>query len=601
MCTEGRAVRVGVPSVTRASELKCEACIWSPLLVDIPLVPSVLTTRRRTNQLLSLITAFALPTSLVLAQSTVRTAADLILTGGRIFTADSTHPWATAIAIRGDRILAVGTDAEVERLRSPRTRHIALGGKVVVPGFNDAHAHLGGGIKAINFATGDSPTPDPTLSVVLDSIAAVARRTPTGTWITTSVAETVLGDPMARRATLDRVAPRHNVYLLGWSGHGGVLNSGAIRASQIDTLHDPVGGWFERTASGVITGRIDEYLHYALLQQLTIANGVPSTVAAFAAQNGESAAFGITSVQDMTTGFTPSMLAAVSRAGVLKVRHRVIPFEMTRVGGRATTWNAVRRVDARTTVSGAKWVLDGTPIERLALMRAPYADRAGWYGRGNFSLDSITALLRDALRRKQQPMLHAVGDSTIALVFSAMRAVAPDSVWRAIRPRIEHGDQLMEDQFADARKLGIVVVQNPTHLTLALLRDRWGPDRAARSDVLRGMVAAGIPLAIGSDGPANTGLNVMLASINPANPSHALTREQAVTAYTLMSAYAEHAEREKGSLVAGKLADLAVLSQDIFSVPLPALPGTTSLLTMVGGRLTLDRMSSVPRGSTNTR
>ena len=347
----------------------------------------------------------------------------------------------------------------------------------------------------------------------------------------------------------------------------------------------------------MITGRIDEYLHFALLQRLTIANGVPATVAAFAAQNGESAAFGITSVQDMSTGFTPPMLAAVSRAGVLKIRHHVIPFEMTRVGGRAATWNGVRTTDALTHVSGAKWVLDGTPIERLALMRAPYADRAGWHGRGNFSLDSIKALLRDALRLRQQPILHAVGDSTIALVFTAMRAVAPDSVWRAIRPRLEHGDQLMEDQFDDARKLGIVVVQNPTHLALSLLRDRWGPERASRSEALRGIVAAGIPLAIGSDGPASTGLNVMLASINPANPAHAITREQAVIAYTLMSAYAEHAEREKGSLVAGKLADLAVLSQDIFSVPPPAMPGTTSLLTIVGGRIARDALSATAPGS----
>ena len=543
----------------------------------------------------ALITACALPAGRALAQAaTSRPGADMILTGGRVFTADSAHPWATAIAIRGDRILAVGSDAEIDRLRSTRTRHIALDGKVVVPGFNDAHTHLGGGIRAITFNTGDSPTPDPLLGVVLDSVAAIAARSPAGTWITTSVAETVLGDPMARRAALDRAAPRHNVYLLGWSGHGAILNSAAIRASQVDTLHDPVGGWFERTADGVITGRIDEYLHYAVLQRLTIAHGIAVTVRAFAAQDGESAAFGITSVQDMTTGFTPSMLAAVSRAGVVRVRHRVIPFEMTRVGGRAATWNAVRTTDALTRVSGVKWVLDGTPVERLALMRAPYADRAGWYGRGNFSLDSIKTLLRDALRRKQQPILHAVGDSTIALVFTAMRAVAPDSVWRAVRPRIEHGDQLMEDQFDDARKLGIVVVQNPTHLALSLFRDRWGADRASRSEALRGIVAAGIPLAIGSDGPANTGLNVMLASINPANPSHALTREQAVVAYTLMSAYAEHAEREKGSLVAGKLADLAVLSQDIFSVPPAALPGTTSVLTLVGGRVTLDRIGAAP-------
>ncbi len=549
----------------------------------------------RATRVGAVMVACVLSATAVCAQAVAaRAGADMILSGGRIFTADSTHPWATAIAIRGDRILAVGSDAEVERLRTARTRHIALNGKLVVPGFNDAHTHLGAGIKAVNFGTGESPTPDPTLGVVLDSIAAVVSRTPAGTWITTQVAETILGDSLARRVALDRVAPRHNVYLQGWSGHGAVLNSAAITAAQLDTLHDPVGGWFERSSSGRVTGRIDEYLHFALLQRLTMTNGSAPTVAAFAAQDAESAAFGITSVQDMTTGLTPALLTAVERAGVLHVRHRVIPFEMTRVGGREDRWGAVRATAGLSRVSGAKWVLDGTPVERLALMRAPYADRAGWYGRGNFSLDSIATMLREALRRNQQPILHAVGDSTIALLFSAMRMVAPDSVWRAIRPRLEHGDQLMEDQFDDARRLGIVVVQNPTHLALPLLRDRWGAERASRSEALRSIVAAGIPLAIGSDGPANTGLNVLLASVNPANPSNALTREQAVVAYTLMSAYAEHAEREKGSLVAGKLADIAVLSQDIFSVPPPALPGTTSLLTVVGGRVTLDRLGGAP-------
>ena len=510
----------------------------------------------------------------------------MILTGGRIFTADSTRPWATAIAIRGERIVAVGTDAEVTALARTRTRRIALGGRVVVPGFNDAHAHVGPGTPGVSFATGASPQPDPLFTVVLDSVRAIARRTPPGTWIMTEVAERVLVDSNARRRVLDAAAPAHPVYLRGWSGHGAVLSTAALVSATVDTRYDPVGGWLERDGAGRVTGRIDEYALFGADSRISAARTPAVVLRAFTGFAAEATQFGITSVQNMSTNLTPAQLAVVEKAGVLPLRHHLIPFEQTRVGRRDGIWNGVRGRTSRSRVGGAKWVLDGTPVERLALMREPYADMPGWYGRANFPLDTVKAMLRDALRRGQQPMLHAVGDSTIALLFTAMRSVAPDSAWRRIRPRIEHGDNLMPDQFADAKALGIVVVQNPAHLSIVFRGTRWSEQRATNSEQLRGIVEAGIPLAIGSDGPLNPGLNLMFATLNPANPAHALTREQAVIAYTRTAAYAQHAERETGTLAPGMLADLAVLSQDVFTVPPQALPGTTSLLTLVGGRVT---------------
>ncbi len=528
------------------------------------------------------------------AQSRHAGVPDMILTGGKVFTADSLRPWASAVAIRGDRIVAVGDDATVERMAGARTRRIVLGGRVVIPGFNDAHTHISASVGGTSFVTGDSPMPDPPLAVVLDSVAAIARRTPPGTWISTDVAETVLGDTTARRTVLDKTAPNHPVYLHGWSGHGAVMNSAALQLVSLDAGPDPVGGWLERDAHGRPTGRIDEYALFSAEYRLMGARS-SAAVRVFKAYNAEAAAFGITSAQNMSTGITPAILADVERAGVLQLRHHVIPFEMTRVGGRNSEWRDVRGTSPLTRIAGAKWVLDGTPIERLALMREPYADRAGWYGRANFPFDTLKAMLREALARKQQPMLHAVGDSTIALVFAAMRAVAPDSVWRRVRPRLEHADNLMRDQFATAKALGIVVVQNPSHLSIVFRGNRWSDDRATRSEALRDIVEAGIPVAIGSDGPTNPGLNVMFATVNPANPPQALSREQAVIAYTRTAAYAEHAERDKGTLRAGMLADLAVLSQDLFTMPTPALPSLTSVLTLVGGRVThntLDRPSA---------
>jgi predicted amidohydrolase YtcJ len=162
-------------------------------------------------------------------------------------------------------------------------------------------------------------------------------------------------------------------------------------------------------------------------------------------------------------------------------------------------------------------------------------------------------------------------------------------VWRARRVRIEHGDWVAGELLPVARRLGVVIVQNPLHFVLppGMIEARFGR-RPPSLQAARAIVAAGIPLAFGSDGPPNPYLGIMFATTHPANPSQRLTREQAVTAYTRGSAYAEFAEREKGTLAPGMLADLVVLSQDIFTVPAPRLPATTSVLTLLGGRIVHD-------------
>jgi predicted amidohydrolase YtcJ len=529
--------------------------------------------------------------------------ADLVLTGGRVFTADSTRPWAEAVAVRGARVLAVGSDAEVLRHAGPRTRRIALGGRVVVPGFNDAHDHVGVSepAGAVRFTADPAPTPDPPLAAVRDSLAALVRRVPAGRWLVTAVGGRVFDDAAATRAALDAVAPAHPVWITGWSGHGALLNSAALRAAGLLDARDPLGGWQTRDGDGRPAGRVDEYVLYGAARRLATAEGPAATLAAARAHGAESVRLGITTVQDMATGYTPAVARALAASGAMRVRHRVLRFPMTDGAGRAGEWTLAGRdtvLGPTTHVAGVKWVLDGTPVERLALMREPYADRAGWHGRANFPADTLRVLLREALARGWQPMLHAVGDSTIALLFAAMRDVAPDSVWRRVRPRLEHGDGLARDQFDVARRLGVVVVQNPSHLAIPeVLAARWGAERMARLDHLRALVEAGIPLALGSDGPRSPGLNLMLATLHPSRPGEALTREQAVVAYTRGSAWAEHAEREKGTLAPGMLADLAVLSQDVFTVPPPALPATTSVLTLVGGRVVHDALGARPRRS----
>ena len=161
--------------------------------------------------------------------------------------------------------------------------------------------------------------------------------------------------------------------------------------------------------------------------------------------------------------------------------------------------------------------------------------------------------------------------------------------WQPLRPRIEHGDMLEPPQFERAKRLGVTIVQNPSHFMIRdVMAPRVGP-RIARMTMMKSMIAAGVPVALGSDGPMNPYLNVMFASINANNPAQAMTREQAIAAYTLGSARAEMAENQKGTISPGMLADLAMLSQDIFTVPPAALPATVSVLTLVGGKVVHER------------
>lgn len=525
----------------------------------------------------------------------------VVLLGGKVFTADPARPWSEAIAVRGDRIVAVGSTADIARLAGPDTRRIALGGRTVVPGFDDAHAHAGpAGAAGRHISVDPSPTPDPALDLLLDSLAAAARRAPTGAWLTSSVGGRILDDPRATRSVLDSVAPDHRVWLAGWSGHGAILNSAALRAAGLLDAPDPAGGWISRDANGVASGRIDEYVIYTTENRLAVARGDSVLARSLRAYGEWGLRHGITSVQDMAGQYDLATLrAAVARGETMRARHRVIRIpNTTHPGG----WRASWRVSGRDTVlapnvhvSGVKWILDGTPVERLALMRRPYADRPGWHGRANFPFDTLRAILRDALARGEQPHLHAVGDSTIALVIAAMRAEAPDAAWRRLRPRLEHADALGRDQLADVKSLGIVVVQNPAHLAIpAVMSARWGADQLRAVDLLKTLVDSGVPLAIGSDGPREPGVNIMLATLHPNVPSEALTREQAVAAYTRGSAYAAFAERQRGTIAPGMLADIAVLSQDVFGVAPDALPATRSVLTMVGGKVVHEEAELVP-------
>lgn len=506
----------------------------------------------------------------------------LVLTDGKIFTSDRSNLWAEAIAIEEERIVAVGSAeavfAEANR-RSPLLEVHPLGGRVVVPGFNDAHFHGGAYPQhvALEFTVRD-PAPEEVIARLQEAVAS----NPAGTWIMGDVGGRVLNDPAFDRRRLDAVSATHPIAVTSWAGHGTIANSPALAAfGYDDTTADPMGGTLGRTADGKLNGRLDEYAGYRASR--VFASLVPETdrVARYRNATRILAGHGITSVQNMSNIRPAPEAAATIAAAASPLRWRVIRFPMTTATSFGAGEDSGVFLAAR---PGAKWILDGTPVERGAAMTVPYVGVAT-KGTMNFSRETIAAMLEDADGRGEQPMFHAVGDEAIDAMLDAMDATGGAVRWSAKRVRLEHGDMATAAQLLRMRDLGVVYVQNPAHLAVPEMKtERYAPRTDAVQPV-RSALAAGVPFAIGSDGPVNPFLNIMFVTLHPTTPSEAVTREEAVIAYTLGGAYAEFAENEKGTLTVGKLADLAVLDADPFTAPPDQLPKIRSVMTMVGGKV----------------
>jgi predicted amidohydrolase YtcJ len=515
--------------------------------------------------------------------------ADVLLLNGKIFTSDSAHPYVEALAIRGARIVATGSVERVGILAGPQTKRIDLGGRVVIPGINDAHHHCG--FEPAGFHL-QFKSAEPTWAEVAEEIAAAVAKTSKGTFIHGEIGPVAFFDARANGASLDKIAPDHPVMLDTWAQHGGVLNSAAFGKFGIkEDVRDPVAGHFVRSADGKLTGVVYEYAKFQINRRRSDMATEEEMLQQAREFFRDAVKLGITSVQDMSMPGGASRCLMASREAPTPIRIRVIRMAGTTAQGRdKTEGRALPPHPAPLiTVSGTKWLLDGSPIERTAALRKPYTDLPSTSGELDFPEKEMEAMLRESLQNDDQLMVHAVGDQATELFLNAMDATGGPKTWSDRRVRIEHGDGIMPELIPRVKGMGLVVVENPTHLALReLFVKRFGVERADQMQPMRSLLDAGIPLAFGSDGPNNPYLNIMLATIYPGKPREAITREQAVIAYTLTAAYSQFAEKDKGSLEPGKFADLAVLSQDIFSIPPPELPKTESVLTMVGGKIVYD-------------
>lgn len=467
---------------------------------------------------------------------------NLVLLSGKVFTGDTAKPWAEAVAIEDDRIYAVGTTAEIRALAAPGTRVIDLDGRVVIPGINDAHMHPG-------FATPvfrNDQSMNPSREEVEAAVHNAVDETPASTWIAVTIGPDVLMNPEVNAESLETYARGRKVILNAFTGHGAILSKAAMADLGIAAdARDPQGGWYGRDAEGNVDGRAFEYAQYPLERRIADMATEADLVEHLRSWSDEALSYGITSAQVMPWGKEQRFIDALARANT-PVRVRVI--------------DLLDHDDSRT--DAVKFILDGTPLEGNAALRN---------GKGRLNFKDFPSMVRTAARSKRQILVHASGDLAVE---TALKAFAQNPT--LVRPRIEHGDGLQRDLFPLMKRTGAVIVQNPSHFEAR----RFFP--AGDYQIVKQIVRADIPFAIGSDGPMNPYLNIMWATNNG---DESLTREEALRAYTSGSAYAEMKEKEKGKIAKGMLADLAVLSQNIFDVPAEALPGTTSVMTIVGGKI----------------
>lgn len=510
--------------------------------------------------------------------------ADTVLLNGKVFTANDAQPWAQALAISGDRVVAVGDTATIQALAGPSTRRLDLGGRTVVPGFNDAHQHI-----EITPPATDMVLPDePTLAQIEAAIKTALASAPAGQLLRGIIGQTAWGDAALSRDWLDRIAPATPVWLTGFTGHGVLLNSAALALVDLtENVKEIEGGRFGRDERGRLNGRLEETAGEWAERLLTIKAGPAAAAARYRAVAAEALGYGITTIQLIAD---PLPIADTSKRLVeanSPIRWKAYRFPMREAGGETIDSRPTLppQPTGRIDVRGMKWIIDGTPIERLAYMRQPYADRPDERGRLNLPQSRIDEFVGWAYGSEDPLLVHAVGDAAIDAYLSALEKTGRPEVWRSKRPRIEHGDMLSDDLLARVKALGVVVAVNPFHFMFPdVYVARLGPTRKAWMMRVKAMLDRGIPIAIGSDGPMNPFMNVLWAATHATNPSQALTREQAVIAYTRGSAFAEFTERQKGQLAVGMLADLAVLSADLFTATPEQVEAITSVLTMVGGQ-----------------
>ncbi len=537
----------------------------------------------------------------VLSACTDAPAPDLVLLNGRVWSGDSSIAGATAIAVRGDRVVAVGDDATVRALAVDATAVIDLGGKRVIPGFHDAHWHLPTRRSADLVGAKDP-------AEVVERLTAFARSLPDEAWITgRGWTPDMFPRNTAHRRHLDTAFPDRPVLLTDRDGHQVLANQRALDLAGVGLeTREPAGGAIIRDPDGKPTGLLQETASALVRTQLP----PPTADEVYAALRHEmhrAAALGLTALQ-FAAAPTADERAAFDRAlaeDSMLVRFRVaLPFVRAPGDSALRAWAALgQRWSGPLLRTGiAKGMLDGTVDAATAAMLAPYA-----VGEGSGLPRWDQGELAEAVTRYDsagiQVELHAIGDKAIRMALDAFEEAARRNGPRDRRHRVEHLEVPDPADIPRFSQLGVIastqaIFALPDATTMTNYVPMLGPTRAARAMPFKALDDAGAMQAFGSDYPVfpmdpllgtYVAVTRQLPDGTPAGgwqPQHRIGVEAALAHYTRGSAYAAFREQELGTLAPGMLADLVVLSEDIIGTEAQALLRAKPVLTMMGGRIT---------------
>ena len=522
--------------------------------------------------------------------------ANLVLCNGDVYTMDATAPRARAIAIAGNRVLAVGDDEAMQALLAPEGKTIDLGGRTVVPGFTDSHLHfMSYGLSLVEIDLMAVLT----LEEALRRVASRAETTPEGQWLTGRGWDHSLwpGGEFPTRQDLDRVAPDHPVWLRRKCGHAGWANSLALELAGITAeTPDPPGGAIDHDpASGEPTGILKETA-MELMADLFEDPSVEEAVDAIKVAMANAHKHGLVGVHTMEGAAAFRGFQKLRADGELEMRILMqIPEE--NLDAAIQTGLQSGFGDERLRIGGLKAFADGALGARTAYMLEPFEGEPDNCGIAMSEAGHLKDLVGKASRGGLPAFVHAIGDRANREVLDAVEASREAGEELHLRHRIEHTQILHPDDIPRLAELGVIASMQPIHATQdMLLADAlWGA-RSAGAYAYRSLLDSGAVLAFGSDSPVED-LNVMVGihaavtrrradgSPGPEGwyPEQRLTVEEAVHAYTAGAAYASGEEDIKGTLSPGMLADLVVLSQNIFAIDPMAILETEVVATMLDG------------------
>jgi predicted amidohydrolase YtcJ len=577
--------------------------------------------RRTAVSLSDALTALAVSVILPLGACRLpeRPAADLIVKHGQVWTGNPDQPLAESVAVLGDRIVAVGTDRDVDRWRGRadrgrQTRVIDAGGRLVVPGFNDAHVHfVSGGVSLENIKLKDAHSFDEFAQRIID----YAKTLPPGAWVEggdwdehqwnpPTLPEAALLDAALQKAGMaDRA-----VYVARYDGHMALANGVAMRAAGLTArTPDVPGGEIVRYPAGSSgAGNPNGLLKDAAMGYVD--KVVPPMtrerrLRAIAVALEHAASVGVTSVQDMNPGPEDvAIYSELAEKGALTTRIYAAPYlvrwkEYAGVGVRRAFGSPWLRFGA------LKGYADGSLGARTAYFFEPFSDAPT---RGLLSdemqpIDAMRDRMMGADAAGLQLCIHAIGDQGISTILDLFEEVARAHGPADRRFRIEHAQHMAAKDFDRFAALGVIASMQPYHAIdeASWAEGRIGPDRIKRTYAFRTFLDHGVHLAFGTDwdvAPLNPMLG-LYAAVTRAGldgktpggwvPEQKITVPEAVTAYTRGSAYAEFQEQVKGTLAPGMLADLVILSDDIFRIPPEKIRDVKVETTIAGGRVVWPR------------